>query len=142
MTNTNDIRLEERNEAAALDAMAARTVDSGKADTMRWLADFLRRPIDWPVTDAERDVLGGIERHVVDELGALHVFDHQDEDYHRVPVRTVINDGVARIEIGPYDLDRKDISVLRRAIAAYDDLAGNIRYGEPLTADQLAEINN
>ncbi|MCU1697344.1 MAG: hypothetical protein JWR34_3407 [Mycobacterium sp.] len=135
------IRVEDVNEAAAYDLRAAHieTEDPEGASSLRWLANMLRAPTThWPTIDCERS--SEDEYHdVCDELGDLHAYDARDDSFVRFPVRVAMQ-GDPQIEIGPYDLRRKDISVLRRAIASYDRLKASIIYGPPLTREQLADL--
>jgi len=124
-------RLEDLNEAAALDLRAALTPDAKKAGSLRWLANLLRNPVDhWPVEDSPRTSYD--EWHgVVEEIGDLHVYRPAEDVFVRMPVRVAFQ-GDYQIEIGPLDLRAKDISVLRRAIVAYDRLVAALREGEPI----------
>ncbi len=86
---------------------------------LRWMANVLRKPVDhWRVDDTPRT--SEYEDHqVLDELGDLHASDPRCDSPVLVPVRVVFH-GDIRMEVGPYDLGAKEISVLRRAIASYD----------------------
>ncbi|MBY0288620.1 MAG: hypothetical protein K2X52_15960 [Mycobacteriaceae bacterium] len=124
-------RLEDINEAAALDLKASRTPDAEEAEGLRWCANNLRNPItDWPVEDSPRTSYN--EWHcVVEEIDDLHAYRPADDTMIRLPVR-VAYQGDPQIEIGPLDLSMKDVSVLRRAIAAYDRLVAERRQGKPM----------
>lgn len=73
---------------------------------------------DFPVLDAPRTDPG---RVVVDELGHLEPRIDETDWWCRMPVRLVISQGIGwSLELGPYELDERDIRQLRAAIAAYD----------------------
>ncbi|MDG5772366.1 hypothetical protein [Mycolicibacterium fortuitum] len=81
---------------------------------------------DFEVVDSPR-ALANEEFHrvVMDFFGHVEPYMDDTDDWRSMPLR-LAHDQVQswHIELGPYDLDRADIELLRRAIAAYDQAAG------------------
>ncbi|WP_343709726.1 hypothetical protein [Mycobacterium sp.] len=74
---------------------------------------------DFPVLDAGRESADG--RVVLDEFGFIEAFIGEIDDWASLPVRVTIADGVGlTFEVGPYDLNISDVSLLRRALDGYD----------------------
>lgn len=60
-------------------------------------------------------------RIVADWFGHLEPHVPDTDDWRSMPLRLAHDQAAGwHIELGPYDLDRADIELLRRAIAAYD----------------------
>lgn len=109
-------------EADRLDRAAAlASTTPEEVRSLRALADLFRTPVSsWPVEDAPRTFKGDFSLPL-DELGDLHAYDPRTDSYVLLPVRVGVHDDLG-MQIGPYDLGRMDISVLRRAIASHDAL--------------------
>lgn len=75
---------------------------------------------DFPILDAPRDhELTG--RAIQDCFGDLEPYVEEMDTWIVMPVRLAHSSLAGwHLEIGPYDLDRRDINRLREAIAAYD----------------------
>ena len=134
------VRIEDINDAAAHDLRASLTEDPKEAATFRWIAGLIRKPVDYlPVHDADRNGEYADHRDVVEDVGYLLATDLRSDEIVRLPVRVTFQGG-PQMEVGPYDLTQKDISVMRRAIEAYDRLAASITDGPPVTAETHPEF--
>lgn len=83
-------------------------------------------PPAFPLMDSTRQ--GGnteLARVVFDHLGFAEPYLDEVDGWCSMPVRLAHDQAAGwHLEFGPYDLDRSDIELLRRAIAAYDKAVG------------------
>ena len=77
---------------------------------------------EFAVADADRPIGTALYGRVVfDVFGYVECYVERHDDWTALPVRLVTDQAAGwHLELGPYNLDRADIEVLRRAIAAYD----------------------
>lgn len=78
------------------------------------------------VMDSTREISNAeYHRDIRDNLGYVEPYLSEVDSWCSMPVRVSHNTAAGwHIELGPYDLDRSDIELLRRAIAAYDKAVG------------------
>ncbi|MCW1821427.1 hypothetical protein A5731_04695 [Mycolicibacterium conceptionense] len=77
--------------------------------------------VDSPRTFANEE----LRRVVMDWFGHVEPYVPDTDDWRSMPLRLAHDQGSDwYIELGPYDLDRAGIELLRRAIAAYDQATG------------------
>jgi hypothetical protein len=83
-------------------------------------------PPAFPLMDSTREISNAeYHRDIQDNLGYVEPYLSEVDNWCSMPVRVSHNTAAGwHIELGPYDLDRADIELLRRAIAAYDRAAG------------------
>jgi hypothetical protein len=76
---------------------------------------------DFPVLDSPRDSEYDDGRVILTEHGVIEAYVGEIDSWCSVPVRVTHGplNGVT-LELGPYDLDRRDVARLREAIRAYD----------------------
>ena len=78
----------------------------------------------FPVLDAPRTT-DDFNRTIADVFGYVEPRIEETDDWVSMPVRLVYDQAAGwHLQVGPYDLDRADIEVMRRAIAAYDAAVG------------------
>ncbi|MDQ1306114.1 MAG: hypothetical protein QG671_1946 [Actinomycetota bacterium] len=77
---------------------------------------------DLPTLDADRSTATAeYHRTVHDVLGSVEPHIPELDSWVALPVRLAHDDAAGwYLEVGPYDLNRADIEVLRQSIAAYD----------------------
>lgn len=77
---------------------------------------------DFPVLDADRSHPDReYSRHIIDVLPPVEPYITELDSWVALPVRLAYSQASGfYLELGPYDLDRADIEVMRRAVAAYD----------------------
>ena len=78
----------------------------------------------FPVLDAPRVYVDSdLAREVIEELGYAEPHIPETDTWVAMPVRLVHDQGSGfHLEVGPYAMDTADILLLRRAIAAYDEV--------------------
>lgn len=77
---------------------------------------------DFPILDADRSHPDReYSRVIIDVLPPVEAYITEMDSWVAMPVRLAYSqsNGIY-LEVGPYDLDRADIEVMRRAVAAYD----------------------
>jgi hypothetical protein len=81
---------------------------------------------DFPVLDADRTTdTAEVGRHICDVFAPLEPRIPETDDWVAMPLRLAYSQAAGwYLEVGPYDLDRADIEVLRAAITAYDAAVG------------------
>lgn len=83
-------------------------------------------PPAFPPMDSTRQA-GNAEsgRTIFDSFGYCEPYLPEVDGWASMPLRLVHDQAAGwHLELGPYDLDRSDIELLRRAIAAYDRAVG------------------
>ena len=76
---------------------------------------------DFPILDAAFDNREEDGRVVLTEHGFLEPRIDETDDYVNIPLRVTHNPLAGCVlEIGPYELDERDVRKLRGAVAAYD----------------------
>ena len=66
-----------------------------------------------------------VGRHICDVFAPLEPRIPETDDWVAMPLRLAYSQAAGwYLEVGPYDLDRADIEVLRAAITAYDAAVG------------------
>jgi hypothetical protein len=84
----------------------------------------MKPPIfDFPILDSARENVDG--REVLHELGYVEPCIDEVDYWCNMPVRVALSCGNGpEIEFGPYTLGSRDIELLRKAIASYDQVVG------------------
>ena len=108
-------------EADRLEAQAKQTDDPDEAAGLTLVVNHLRTPPDYPVLDDPRsetaELLG---RDVIEEFGVITRYFPQENFWRTLPVRLVHDGGGGlQIELGPYNLGKRDLRVLGRAICEF-----------------------
>lgn len=77
---------------------------------------------DFPVLDSTRtDANAELSRTVIAEVGAIELHIDETDSWITMPIRISRNDAAGIVfELGPYDLDRRDVVRLREALRRYD----------------------
>jgi hypothetical protein len=70
------------------------------------------------VLDAPYDAKDG--RVVISEHGVIQPRSDASDGWVSIPLRVTHSAGSVNLEVGPYELDARDVAKLRDAIAAYD----------------------
>jgi hypothetical protein len=76
---------------------------------------------DFPLLDGPRDEADAHGRVVVTECRFIEPFIHESDGWCTLPIRvTHAPDSGLVLELGPYELGRRDVAKLRDALRAYD----------------------
>lgn len=76
---------------------------------------------EFPILDATRPSHEEFGRAILDVFDPVEAYITEADSWVAMPLRLVHNQAAGfHLECGPYEFDRADIEVLRRAIAAYD----------------------
>lgn len=134
-------------EAARLESDASRTEDAEKAASLRFYAEKLRTPPNFPLLDHPRIELDEEAcRVVLEEFGVVTPYTPEDDYWKTMPVRLVHDDWDGfQVEFGPYTLRRRELRVFSVAVSAWIKAemksfrARTVRHSPECASEDLSE---
>ena len=92
---------------------------------------------EYPAFDDSRSfAIAELDRMVLDEHGVIEPHIDELDSYCSMAIRVALDAAGLQLEVGPYDLDARDVDRLRTAINAYDHRERRLRYDLRPRSDQ------